>query len=257
VIFPEMNDAWPITAVSRAAAGTVLLHLARGANDAAWATCVPAVEGFRRAAAWPRATGLVPAAVAAALAGGHRPYAERLVDEAGAALTGRDAPGAMADLHTARGLLAEQDDPAAGAGQFGLAAAAWKRIGRPYEAARCTERQGPALAAGDPEAAAGTLNEAVAVFARLGATADAGRRRRTLRELGLGHPAARGRRSYGSELSPRERQVAELIACGATNREIAQALVLSPRTVEQHAAQVLRKLGVTRKNVKHALDSET
>ncbi|GAA2740878.1 ATP-binding protein [Kitasatospora cinereorecta] len=246
-----------VTAASRAAAGTVLLHLAQGAHDAAWAAAVPAVEAYRRAGAWPRATGLVPAAVAAALVHGEQPYAERLVDDAQTALTGRDAPGAVAELHAARGLLAEQDDPAAGAGQFGLAAAAWQRIGRPYEAARCSERQGTALAAGDPDAAVGLLNEAAAVFERLGATADAGRCRRTLRELGQRRPAARGRPSYGTELSPREREVAELIARGATNREIAQALVLSPRTVEQHAAQVLRKLGVVRKDVGEALDRET
>lgn len=242
-----------VTASCRAAAGTALLQLAQGAAEAAWGTCVPAVEALRLAAAWPRGTGLVPAAVEAALGCGEERYAQRLVAEAGAALTGRDAPGAVADLYTARGLLAEQAEPALGAQQFGLAATAWRRIGRPYEAARCAERQGRALADGDPDAAVSSLNEAVGVFEKLGASADAGRCLRTLRELGLARPGARGRRSYGSELSPRERQVAELIARGVTNREIAQALVLSPRTVEQHAAQVLRKLGVTRNNVKAAL----
>jgi len=44
-----------------------------------------------------------------------------------------------------------------------------------------------------------------------------------------------------------------MLAGGTTNRETAQVLVLSPRTVEQHVAQVLRKLGVTRSNVKAAL----
>jgi non-specific serine/threonine protein kinase len=42
----------------------------------------------------------------------------------------------------------------------------------------------------------------------------------------------------------REREVAELLAQGLTNREIAQALVLSERTVETHVTHLLGKLGV-------------
>ena len=49
--------------------------------------------------------------------------------------------------------------------------------------------------------------------------------------------AARGR------LSPREHEVASLIAGGATNREIAGALVVSERTVETHVQNILIKLG--------------
>jgi predicted ATPase/DNA-binding CsgD family transcriptional regulator len=45
------------------------------------------------------------------------------------------------------------------------------------------------------------------------------------------------------DLTARERQVAELIAQGKTNREIAEELVLSKRTVEKHAANILSKLG--------------
>ncbi|WP_162794752.1 helix-turn-helix transcriptional regulator [Nonomuraea lactucae] len=46
-------------------------------------------------------------------------------------------------------------------------------------------------------------------------------------------------------LSPREEQVVRLAADGLTNREIAENLVLSPRTVEVHVANALRKLGLT------------
>jgi two-component system response regulator DesR len=46
------------------------------------------------------------------------------------------------------------------------------------------------------------------------------------------------------ELTVRERQVLELMATGATNREIAAELHLGPDTIKKHAAAVFRKLGV-------------
>ncbi|QIP85698.1 helix-turn-helix transcriptional regulator [Streptomyces sp. Tu 2975] len=81
-------------------------------------------------------------------------------------------------------------------------------------------------------------------FSDLGAVWDAARARALLRS----HQPARevrppGRPSYGDQLSPREREVAELAATGLTNREIATTLHLSPRTVEQHVARAMRKLG--------------
>ena len=45
-------------------------------------------------------------------------------------------------------------------------------------------------------------------------------------------------------LSDREREVLTLIASGATNREIAERLYLSPHTVKEHASALYRKLGV-------------
>ncbi|HEX5898767.1 MAG TPA: helix-turn-helix transcriptional regulator, partial [Solirubrobacteraceae bacterium] len=45
-------------------------------------------------------------------------------------------------------------------------------------------------------------------------------------------------------LTHKEGEVADLVAAGATNREAAAALFLSPRTVEHHLRQVYRKLGV-------------
>jgi DNA-binding NarL/FixJ family response regulator len=45
-------------------------------------------------------------------------------------------------------------------------------------------------------------------------------------------------------LTEREREVAVLIAQGKTNREIAETLVVSLRTVETHVSTILSKLGV-------------
>ena len=46
-----------------------------------------------------------------------------------------------------------------------------------------------------------------------------------------------------NELTERERQVAALIADGASNKEAALALGISPRTVELHRAHIMEKLG--------------
>jgi DNA-binding NarL/FixJ family response regulator len=58
-------------------------------------------------------------------------------------------------------------------------------------------------------------------------------------------PPPTGARSTGSPLTPREQQVAELIAEGLSNKQIAARLVVSPRTAESHAESILRKLGFT------------
>ena len=46
------------------------------------------------------------------------------------------------------------------------------------------------------------------------------------------------------ELTDREREVLDLMASGATNREIASSLYLSPNTVKEHTSGLFRKLDV-------------
>jgi DNA-binding NarL/FixJ family response regulator len=46
-------------------------------------------------------------------------------------------------------------------------------------------------------------------------------------------------------LTPREREIAELVSAGITNRAIASQLVLSERTVEGHVRSILAKLQLT------------
>ena len=50
-----------------------------------------------------------------------------------------------------------------------------------------------------------------------------------------------------SALSPRELDVARLVARGHTNAEIAQVLGISPLTAKWHVSEILRKLGVSRR----------
>jgi DNA-binding NarL/FixJ family response regulator len=47
-----------------------------------------------------------------------------------------------------------------------------------------------------------------------------------------------------SQLSDREREILDLIASGATNREIAARVHLSPHTIKEHTSALYRKLGV-------------
>jgi DNA-binding NarL/FixJ family response regulator len=53
-----------------------------------------------------------------------------------------------------------------------------------------------------------------------------------------------GERMTTDPLTPRESEVVKLIAEGHASREIAEALVISERTVERHRANVLEKLGL-------------
>ena len=56
------------------------------------------------------------------------------------------------------------------------------------------------------------------------------------------HQADRTARERYAQLSPREQEVLGLIVAGLTNKEIARALDLSPRTVESHRANLFSKL---------------
>ncbi len=76
---------------------------------------------------------------------------------------------------------------------------------------------------------------------------------------GRGRPSSAGEASYPAGLSPREVEVLRLVARGLTDREVADALVLSPRTVGKHLQSIYDKLGVssrsaaTRFAVEHGL----
>jgi len=62
----------------------------------------------------------------------------------------------------------------------------------------------------------------------------------------VGHEAAAGLRSAAEtfDLTAREHEIALLAGSGLTNQVIAQRLVISVRTVENHLNRAFRKLGV-------------
>ena len=98
-------------------------------------------------------------------------------------------------------------------------------------------------AAGRRTAAREPLLEALALAARCGAHALERRARTELGAIGV-RPRAAARAGAGS-LTPSERRVVELAAAGGTNREIAQALFVTEKTVETHLGRSFRKLDVS------------
>jgi DNA-binding NarL/FixJ family response regulator len=79
-----------------------------------------------------------------------------------------------------------------------------------------------------------------------GALREADAAARELRRLGRRGPRrARSSRGLGQGvLSPREAEIASLVAEGKRNRDVAAALFLSEKTVESHLARIYDKLGV-------------
>ncbi|MFI5679049.1 helix-turn-helix transcriptional regulator [Streptomyces cellulosae] len=120
---------------------------------------------------------------------------------------------------------------------------------RPLPLAAASADLGRALlTAGDP-AATPALTRAHDIYAQAGADVEADRVRDDL-ERATSRP---GRRSGGlrprpgqgwDALTASERKVAQLIAAGHTNRSAAEALVVSPHTVNTHLASIFRKLSV-------------
>ena len=198
---------------------------------------------------WIWATDVAPVRVQALVAVGRTGEAAKVVTAFAWGLRGRKAPAPQASLATCRAILVEgRGDHVRAAALFGRAAAAWRALPRPYDALLARERQARCqLTAGRSEPALALLAEVWQGLSALGAGGDADRVERSLREHGVRTASAwrGGRRGYGDRLSPRETEVVRLAAAGRTNRQIAQELYRSPKTVEIQLSSAMRKLGVS------------
>ena len=234
----------PIPVVLSAAGVLINVLLATDDVEGAGGVADVAVAAAGRKGVWVWAAALVPAAAEAYARAERWSDADAVVEAFARGIDGRDAPVAAAALQAGRAVLLEaRGKHLAAAALFDEAASGYAALPMPYPATGARERAALCrLTAGNREAVE-ELSVAAEAYEQLGATRDAGRCRHQLREHGAWAPSQRGRRGYGRELSPREREVARMLAEGRTNREIADGLFLSPRTVEQHVAKVLRKLG--------------
>jgi DNA-binding CsgD family transcriptional regulator len=111
-------------------------------------------------------------------------------------------------------------------------------IQAPFERARTLLAQGTVQRrAKQRRAARESLHAAIAGFEELGATPWAEKAHGELHRIG-------GRPASADKLTPTEQRVAALVAEGRSNREVAEALFVTPRTVEWNLTKVYAKLGV-------------
>jgi DNA-binding CsgD family transcriptional regulator len=160
---------------------------------------------------------------------------------------------ALASAARYRGLLAAEDEIDA---HFGEALALHDRTPSAFERARTELCYGERLRRTGRRADARThLRSALDAFERLGAVPWAERTRVELRATG--ETARRRDPTAAERLTPQELQVALAVGEGHTNRDVAAALFLSPKTIEYHLGNVYRKLDVrSRAQLAHLLARE-
>ncbi|MFI0986219.1 helix-turn-helix transcriptional regulator [Streptomyces exfoliatus] len=184
---------------------------------------------------------VIPCFVEAAVASGRRAEARVAAEEYAVwAVQGIDG-SAPAQLARCRALLARGEESAY---WFGEAVRRHDSCGNDFERARTLLAYGTWLRRRRrPGDARGPLSDALVTFERAAADGWAEHARSELRATGgttggVTDPAALGR------LTPQQQRIARLVAGGATNREVADRLTLSPRTVDHHLRSVFARLGI-------------
>jgi DNA-binding CsgD family transcriptional regulator len=164
-----------------------------------------------------------------------------------------DRAWAIAAAARCRGAIcAARQEPDLAFSHFERAMAAHARVSMPFERARTLLLAGQARRRYKQRARAReALREAFDLFGRVGAARWAARARAELERLG-------GPSADGQALTHTERRVAELVAQGLSNREVAERAFIAPKTVEANLTRVYRKLGVrSRVELANRLRSET
>jgi DNA-binding CsgD family transcriptional regulator len=214
--------------------GLALLWLARGRTRAAAAAIARALDETVEPLARAR---LLPAGVEIRLAGRDREGARAACGELAevAARFGTDLLRATA-AHVQGALELATGNPREALVRMRLTWKAWQALEIPHAAARARELLGLACRAlGDRAGGRMELEAARAAYESLGARPDVAR----VDALLANKPDAGG---HG--LTPREVQVLQLVAAGKSNKEVADALSLSAKTVERHVGNILTKLDV-------------
>jgi DNA-binding CsgD family transcriptional regulator/tetratricopeptide (TPR) repeat protein len=182
--------------------------------------------------------------VRAHLARGDVDAAQAWSDRADAVLTARAIPGTLPAIGHARGLLllARGEVPAAYQA-LQAASESWQDRRRFWEGtlARLDLAEAAARARRPGEAAV-LADQVRAIADAAGAAVLAAAADRLAKSFGAARPTA-----PWHPLSEREFEVARLVAAGLTNRQIADQLVLSPKTISAHITHILTKLGAARR----------
>ena len=183
-----------------------------------------------------------PQMVRMALAVDDRELAESAVADADRRAELCPAASSLAAIAAhARGLLDGDTD------ELSEAVRLFKRSSRSLATAAAWEDLGLAQRQqGTADSGIDAFSQALTLFARAGAIRDAARLRSRLRELGVRRRVTRAERpaTGWAAMTKSELGVAQLVADGLTNREIAARLFVSPHTVNTHLRHAFAKLGV-------------
>lgn len=134
---------------------------------------------------------------------------------------------------------------------------AFEAAAMPFDAARARLEWATLVAATDATLAVPAVQESLAVFERLGARRYVRRARSILYKFGA-RPRSTPHRSRGTTpLSLREREIVQLVAEDLTNAEIAERLIISPRTVTTHLDRIYTRLGINSRTalVRYAIEA--
>ena len=181
----------------------------------------------------------IPDAIEVSIALGDLEAARELLEDHEAKGRALDRPWALATAGRCRGLeLGVRGELDAALEALRGALAEHERVPQPLELGRTLLVKGEVeRRAKQKRSARGSLAEALRIFEELGASLWAERARAQLERVGGAAVGPAG-------LTPTERRVAELVAEGRTNREVADALFISVKTVEANLSRVFHKLGV-------------
>jgi DNA-binding CsgD family transcriptional regulator len=187
--------------------------------------------------------------VRAAIAAGQLEAADRWAATATAHTANLRLPAGAARAACAHAeLLLARGQTARAAALATDAAAAAERAGAPLDALQARLLAGRALAAaGDNQQAKATLQQAAADAGRGGAQRLRDTAARELRRLGTRLSTNSRRAAHGhtpAALTEREHRIAELVAAGHSNKQIAATLYLSEKTIRNTLTRVYAKLGV-------------
>ena len=149
-------------------------------------------------------------------------------------------------------ILAAEGDFAAAHSALELALTVHERLPQPFDLARTLLTLGAIRRRTKKRGAAReSLGRALAIFDELGAALWAEKARSELARIA-------GRAAAGDELTPTEQSIAELVAMGKSNKEVAAQLFITPRTVEGHLTHIYAKLGVrSRAELAHRMSVPT